>query len=647
MIVFKKINFYKLLFLLLLIILPFSMSNYSDNVQPEKITSDLRFYEINTCSISLNEFILKNPNVIYQDHYKIRFNNYSSLSCFGQITGIDQVGHTFFISIGTNTVANLFIQSLIWIIMISFIKNDKTFKFHYTKFFYSLISSLLICILIYSESRYYEKSFFLIDLSVYGAYKYLFVYLLFICFFGLLIIDSRQNSMINYLPYMFLFIGVFSGTNFYFWTIPFLAKGLQILLTKQKVRRIFSILNLINLLWAYQALGENYFLKPDKIRGLTLSSYNFLTVSIWSYVVFISFIGIFFFIKNNTKYINYSLLNRNFLMSGSSILLLGYLGSNNPYIMFFNYYFFGQNKFGTNNQYLFQKNEWGETLAWRGFFPSAETIGEFFAISLLLFVVIQIKSKIEWKPYFVFVPFSIFGLYLSNNKAASFGLMISIFLIVLKNFKINKFLKYIFIVFSVGILIYFVRFENLLFSFSYTGDKIYEMAGIYGRDYERSSAFKLLSSLKDNSSIFYGFLALVSQIAFFINRSELWGLFVARYNPNSLEFFFGTGPYSLSNHYSEINVSPYRVNTGDQLGFLLPHSSLLLSLIFFGFVGIILGLIVYIYKLLKLRKINYEIFVISSFIFINLMKSDSLLYLPAVFCYLLFLSLGEHKIKKE
>ena len=87
----KQFKYIKIIFLLVVILIPFSISDFSDEIRPEKITSDLRFYEINTCSISLNEFLIKNPNVIYQDHYKIRFNNYSSISCFGQITGIDQI----------------------------------------------------------------------------------------------------------------------------------------------------------------------------------------------------------------------------------------------------------------------------------------------------------------------------------------------------------------------------------------------------------------------------------------------------------------------------------------------------------------------------------------------------------------------------
>ena len=64
-------NYIRLIIFIFLVLFPFSISDYTDNVVPEKISSDLRFYEINTCSISLFEFLLHNPNVIYQDHYKI------------------------------------------------------------------------------------------------------------------------------------------------------------------------------------------------------------------------------------------------------------------------------------------------------------------------------------------------------------------------------------------------------------------------------------------------------------------------------------------------------------------------------------------------------------------------------------------------
>ena len=134
-------------------------------------------------------------------------------------------------------------------------------------------------------------------------------------------------------------------------------------------------------------------------------------------------------------------------------------------------------------------------------------------------------------------------------------------------------------------LFYLIRFENLLFSFNFTSEKILEMSPIYGFEYDRSTAYEYLISVRESNFLVYIMFSLFSSFAFFINRSELWGLFFARYNPNIQELMFGTGPYSLSNHYSEIDIASLRVNTGDPLGFLLPHSSLLLCFTFFGLFG--------------------------------------------------------------
>ena len=157
----EKVVILKIIILLLLIVVPWSISDLNDNIRPEKITSDLRFYEINTCSISLTEFLIKNTNVIYQDHYKIRFNNYSSSFCFGQITGIDQINHEFYISIGANTIISLFIQSIFWIFVISLVKkNKKIVKLNLIDYISISFSTLLVITGIYAESRFYSKSLY-------------------------------------------------------------------------------------------------------------------------------------------------------------------------------------------------------------------------------------------------------------------------------------------------------------------------------------------------------------------------------------------------------------------------------------------------------------------------------------------------------
>ena len=65
-----KLEYIKYLFLILIVILPWTIYNPENNLSAEKITSDLSFYEINTCNVTLSNFLLNNTNTIYQSrHY--------------------------------------------------------------------------------------------------------------------------------------------------------------------------------------------------------------------------------------------------------------------------------------------------------------------------------------------------------------------------------------------------------------------------------------------------------------------------------------------------------------------------------------------------------------------------------------------------
>ena len=135
----------------------------TSDLKPEKITSDLRFYEINTCEISIIKFLIENPNVIYQDHYKVKFNDYSLMKCFGLITGIDQINDEFYISVGTNTFLNLVYLTLIWGFLISLFKKSNEYFFN-LKFLLSLLSSaLLLTWTVYIEERFYVKNVYFFD----------------------------------------------------------------------------------------------------------------------------------------------------------------------------------------------------------------------------------------------------------------------------------------------------------------------------------------------------------------------------------------------------------------------------------------------------------------------------------------------------
>ena len=623
--------------LLLIIIVPFSISDFSDQIRPEKITSDLRFYEINTCSISLNEFLIENPNVIYQDHYKIRFNNYSSISCFGQITGIDQIGYTFYISIGTNTILNLFLQTIFWILLISFIPKKMEISFKVSNLVSFIFLSTLFCFVFYSEQRFYSKSLFDFDLNRNNTYLYIFVYFLFVSIFSFYFLNSRDDNIINFLPFAYLISGVYSGTNIYFLSVFFSVYGIQNILTNKKIRKKFTNVNLLILFWSFNAVGLNYYLKPDKVRGLSSSVYNFLSVFSWSLLMLFSMFGLYIFIKNRLNSFDLIKIRNSFSFVGICILILGYIGSSMPLINFLNYYYFGQTKYGTDNQNLFSVNYWGESEAWRGFFPSAETIGEFYAIALIVIFITRRKTS-TMKSYLIYfsIPLLVLGLYASNNKAAFISMLFCILLLLNFEYQFKKKTLFIFLIPILFILLYFIRLENFLYSFDFSSNKMINMAISYSNEGSSSSAIEFLKNIDEMNLFIKIPILLFGFIAFLINRSELWGIFFARFNPTISEFLFGTGPFILSDHYSQVDIIEKRLSTGTPLGFLLPHSSMLLLLVYFGIIGLFTFLIYTIYVLKKGKTKNFNIYIVCLFILLNLTKSDSILYLPSLITYVMF-----------
>ena len=71
-------------------------------------------------------------------------------------------------------------------------------------------------------------------------------------------------------------MGVISGVNFYFLFIYFSFIGLRKIITTKKIRSRFYLVFALIFFWSYKAVGENFYLKPDKIRGLSHADYNFI-----------------------------------------------------------------------------------------------------------------------------------------------------------------------------------------------------------------------------------------------------------------------------------------------------------------------------------------------------------------------------------
>jgi hypothetical protein len=139
------------------------------------------------------------------------------------------------------------------------------------------------------------------------------------------------------------------------------------------------------------------------------------------------------------------------------------------------------------------------------------------------------------------------------------------------------------IVFLLGVLISTVLFIGVdKFTYEYSYQSIYIQANSNSIDYENSTYLNLLNSRYGIERIYTFLFSTFTFLGYILNRSELWGLFFARYNPNYFEYLFGSGPLNLGQLYSEIDVK-------ETESLLFPHSSLLSLFVYIGVFGVFLN----------------------------------------------------------
>ena len=263
-----------------------------------------------------------------------------------------------------------------------------------------------------------------------------------------------------------------------------------------------------------------------------------------------------------------------------------------------------------------------------------------------------------------------FGLYKTNNFAATISLIIFSILVILypklKNIVSVKsiFLGFIIVTVSFGLFIvnkynYSYLSKELLYEASqhanfYPSLSNYEKYLLITEYFDAGDvntlfnidnpgrASSTLSRLIDistpniNIPLLPNSIPILSTTAVLINRTEMWGIFIAKYSPNLVETLFGNGPYQLNNY---LYVQEIRLDLPESKlsSLFLPHSSLADLIIFSGLFGVLLFLYIFIKFLTKNYQNNY-LKILLLFLLVNFLKSDSLLYTNSVL--LLFLSVA-------
>ena len=224
-----KIRSIILLTFILLIIIPFSITDNTDEIKAKALeSSTVGYYQSTTCNISLFEFLTE--NTLTDKNFYFNNNNYSDINCFGKITGVDLNKDNFFISIGTNTSLSLLIQSSLWFLVILLIPKHEVGK--NINIYLVIFLPVLFCLQLFSEERFYTRTNILFNNEISLNNFYILGNFITYLLFGLIsfeILKSRYKNLINYIPFTFLFVEPFRNefkflfdNTFLFWNKLFI-----------------------------------------------------------------------------------------------------------------------------------------------------------------------------------------------------------------------------------------------------------------------------------------------------------------------------------------------------------------------------------------------------------------------------------------
>ena len=276
--ILDKKKLLKILMLMTVLLLPFSVNSTSSDLTSQYLTdSTVGFYQTNTCEFSFANFAINNL-----DNQKIIIKNdfSSSINCFGKVNGVDVINESYYVYIGTNLTINIVLQSLFWIILISFIPKDSDYK-NQKKYLRLLFLSIFFSIQIFSENRFYEfynKQFNeSISLDNYFFLSLIAGYFLITILCNDIIL-SRSKSFINYFPFLFLIIGTFSSSNNNFFLVAISVYAVNNL-TLERIKNNYSKLYLVLLIfWLLNNTKDYSFFDVDKLRGFVSSSNSNLSL---------------------------------------------------------------------------------------------------------------------------------------------------------------------------------------------------------------------------------------------------------------------------------------------------------------------------------------------------------------------------------
>lgn len=666
----------KLLIVLIILVVttfPFTIHNSNDFYEPQEINkSSVGYYQSTTCNISLSEVYFSNLG--NERTIKYNPNNYAGIECYGKVTGLDLVDNVYIVSIGTNSLLSFIIQLLIWSLLMKFIRSQNSSRM------YINIKPLIFLPIFFASQHLFESRFYLQenkyfnDSLAFNNYYLLTIVLIFYLFFLNLSLNSAKylSNLINYFPFAFVVVGTFNGLNLNIYPLILSFYGFNYLINGGYKKRFNKLYLIFSFFWLLSSRETITYFDTDKLRGFIGTSNSYESLIYW--IIFFGLIinGGYFLIRNSK--IDFNLLKNNFLISGTLMVVFGVFGASSSLFNFNNYIFFGQNKRGIQTLESVAGN------TWRGFSASAESAGEFFGFIILFYFLCLIYKKTTFHYLdLIFCPAILFGIIKSNNMAAILSVGAVIFVIFLnKLIKDHQKKKFAYLLIAVGFIISGVIVVNNL-GYRYVSSELIYEATLHSNLYENytnyeksvfvteffdqnnlgtlfkirqpdkiSSSLQLLINIYEqriNIPLIPNIVSVISLTAVLINRTEMWGIFIAKYNPSPIEAFFGNGPNQLNNYLYSHKV---RLDLPDEklLSLFLPHSSFLDLIVFFGLIGVtIIGFILF--RTYTSREIDRTNIYLLSYLILNTLKSDSILYVNSVMLFITTFTILYRKIEPD
>jgi hypothetical protein len=681
----NKLFKFALIFLLLLVAFGFfSASEYEvyDLYEEQYISWWLDHYRELQCEYTL--FDVKN-SLNVDINFTIRPEPSGSVECFGKNFWVDYFPEKriedgwsenspkrFNLRVATNLHLDLILQSIFWLSAIALIPKTNKHKFISSKLSIPL-SLLLLYIHLVGERSYYSSigrdfnyNFFYYDydqkLKFDNFYLYSYFLIFFVIYYFLLkLISLRAENFINYSPFVFLISAAYSSLNlnFFVLVLSFLGINYQFKYKKDSLKFLLIYLTFA-LVWIYKLNSKYLSIDVDKIKGFSNTSQSYTSIIFWVITYYLVVLGAFYLFREFKKNINFNLLSINFLISSSLIVVFGYLSTIDKSINFLTYYLLGLNKTGIDTMLSVKGN------TWRGLAPSAEGIGEFYTFSILFYIFCVFTSKSQFKYFHIlFIGITLYGIFRANNAAAIISMLVVLFIFFTNRYISNKnlrkiiFLSFIvsgIVIFSYSIRSYSFQFLSNIMLFEAVNESLVDYdfkLNQYNQSAVDEANYGLLLNLPDSKTNFssslkyslesytYGnkidnlpsIISSISAVSYFINRSEKWGVFLAKYNPSILDFLFGYGPNQFTQYFTNHETSSMN-------GLLLPHSSLLSYILFIGVFGVLLCICFLCVIIYKNRNFSSLLLI---FVLINSLKSDSLLYIQNLYLFLLLINFVKYE----